>query len=107
MGSFAVLADFRDACGESPLWDAEQNALYWTDLTGKKFYRYDWAEKRASLLSSGFEICGFAFDEQGGFVVVNSEGIWKWDGRQIDPGAQPVCLAAEVDGVPCRMNDCA
>ncbi len=102
MSSFASVADFHDACGECPLWHAEQQALYWTDITGKRFYRYDWHERRATLLHSGWEVCGFAFHELGGFVVVNSDGIWCWDGE-----TTPVNLASEVDGVRCRMNDCA
>jgi sugar lactone lactonase YvrE len=98
---FAAIANFKDACGECPMWHKEQNALYWTDITSKLFYRYDWSEKRATVLSRGFEVCGFAFHELGGFVLVNSEGIWLRDGE-----TPPVSLATEVDGIPCRMNDC-
>ena len=99
---FKVIADYHDACGECPLWHVGQNALYWTDITRKQFYRYDWNKKLSTVLSSDFEICGFAFNGSGGFVVVNNSGMWLWDGK-----TEPLHLAAEADGVACRMNDCA
>ncbi len=102
MKNFVSIADFSDACGEGPLWHAQENALYWTDITNKRFSRYDCTTKKAAVLSTGFEVCGYAFHEGGGFVVVNSEGIWMWDGK-----TAPVNIATQVDGNLCRMNDCA
>jgi len=101
LGNFSVVADFHDACGESPLWHAATECLYWTDITRKQFYRYDSAVKTASILKTGFEISGFGFNEGGGLVAVNSAGIWLWNGK-----AEPSLLAAEVAGISCRMNDC-
>jgi sugar lactone lactonase YvrE len=41
------------------------------------------------------------FNEPGGFVTVNTKGIWSWDGEH-----EPALLASEVGGYPCKMNDC-
>jgi sugar lactone lactonase YvrE len=98
---FEEIADYQDLCGEGPLWDSTRNSLFWTDLSGSRFYSYDWALKSSRILRSDLEICGFALNQPGGFVVVNSGGIWTWDGER-----QPVLVASEVDGFPCRMNDC-
>lgn len=98
---FEAIADYHDLCGEGPLWDGTRNMLFWTDLAGRRFYCYEWIEKRSTVLRVGFEICGFAFNEPTGFVLVNTDGIFTWDGE-----SEPRLLASEVDGHPCRMNDC-
>jgi sugar lactone lactonase YvrE len=101
MPHFEPIANYQDICGEGPLWDDTSNSLYWTDIGGQRFYLYDSAQKRATVLHTGLEVCGFAFNEPGGFVIVNSGGIWTWDGV-----GKPFLLASEVSGYPCKMNDC-
>jgi D-xylonolactonase len=95
-----VVADYGDLCGEGPLWDDRKQVLYWTDIDGKKFYRYLWKEQRHERVHEGFKVNGFTLQENG-FVVTNSEGIWLWT-----PPSTPKLLAAEVDGKDCTMNDC-
>lgn len=82
MPNFDVVADERNLCGEGPIWDTESACLYWTDILGGKFYRYEWKTQRHSLVRDRFEISGFALDESGGFVLVNSVGVWRWDGAR-------------------------
>src|SRR6185295_18076653 len=43
--SIQVVADYGDLCGEGPLWDDKKQILYWTDIDGKKSYRYLWNER--------------------------------------------------------------
>src|ERR1700760_935319 len=38
---FEAIADYQDLCGEGPLWDSTRNLLFWTDLSGRRFYCYD------------------------------------------------------------------
>jgi D-xylonolactonase len=95
------IADYNDLCGENPLWDAVGQRLFWTDMTGKRFYSYDWKTRTSSILKQELEICGAAFNEPHGWVVVNSGGIWLWDGAE-----RMDLLANEVDGERCNMNDC-
>jgi D-xylonolactonase len=96
-----VVADYRDLCGEGPLWDYEKQILYWTDIDGKKLYRYLWNERRHELIHKGFKVNGFAMQESGGFVVTNSEGAWLWT-----LGSKPTLLASQADGQECVLNDC-
>lgn len=96
-----VVADYGDLCGEGPMWDYEKEILYWTDIDGKKFYRYLWGEQRHELVQEGFKVNGFAMQQGGGFVVTNSEGAWLWS-----PGSKPTLLASEADGQECVLNDC-
>jgi sugar lactone lactonase YvrE len=96
-----VVADYGDLCGEGPLWDDRNQILYWTDIDGKKFYRFLWKENRHELVHDGFQINGACMQEHGGFVVTNSSGAWLWS-----PQSQPTLLASEADGKECLLNDC-
>jgi len=96
-----VVADYRDLCGEGPLWDHEKQILYWTDIDGKKFYRYVWNEHRHEIVHDGFQINGFTIQRGGGFVVTSSKGVWLW--RE---NSKPELLASEADGQECVLNDC-
>jgi sugar lactone lactonase YvrE len=102
MDALDVLADYGDLCGEGPLWNPREQNLYWTDITGKRFYRCAWPSRRHEVLREGFELGGFTFQAGGGFIVVNSSGFWIWDGAG-DPAL--ICEAAE--GRKCALNDCA
>ncbi|MGC2635636.1 MAG: SMP-30/gluconolactonase/LRE family protein [Acidobacteriaceae bacterium] len=97
-----IIADDGNLCGEGPLWDEREEALYWTDITGRGFFRYSWRERRHERLSDGFQVGGFSRQENGGFVVTNSDGIWLWR-----PGEDGLLLAKAADGHECVMNDCA
>jgi len=96
-----VLADDGNLCGEGPHWDERENALYWTDIDGARFYRFLWHERRRELLHEGFVVNGFCMQEAGGFLTTSSQGAWLWH-----PGAEPLLVASEADGQECRLNDC-
>jgi sugar lactone lactonase YvrE len=96
-----VVADYGDLCGEGPLWDDQQQVLYWTDIDGKKFYRLLWKEWRHELVHDGFQVNGGCMQQSGGFVVTNSSGVWLWS-----PQSKPALLASEADGQECLLNDC-
>jgi D-xylonolactonase len=98
---FEIVANDGNMCGEGPLWDPADQALYWTDITGHRFFRYLWRERRREVLSDGFQVGGFCRQQNGGFLVTNSEGIWLWN-----PGNRPVLVADRADGQECVMNDC-
>ena len=100
-GPIEVVADYGDLCGEGPYWDYDKQILYWTDIDGKKFYRFLWHERRHELVHEGFKVNGFAMQQAGGFVVTNSEGAWLWS-----PGSKPSLLASQADGQECILNDC-
>ncbi len=101
MSQLRIVADYGDLCGEGPVWDADERALYWTDVTGQKLYRHDWAAGRHSLIHAGLKINGFRKNVPGGFVFSSSNGIFLWDGAD---SVRPIAL--EVAGSKCQMNDC-
>lgn len=96
-----VIANEVNLCGEGPHWDEHEQALYWTDIDGKRLFRYLWREQRHELVHEGLSINGFTRQRDGSFVLTHPGGFWWWR-----PGEAPVLLAAEADGEPCRLNDC-
>src|SRR6185437_6278122 len=96
-----VIADDGNLCGEGPHWDERENALYWTDIDGARFYRFLWHERRRELLHEGFIVNGFCMQQGGGFLATSSQGAWLWQ-----PGADPLLVAGEAEGQECRLNDC-
>ncbi|MGI8959764.1 MAG: SMP-30/gluconolactonase/LRE family protein [Bryobacteraceae bacterium] len=100
MHQFDVIADYQDLCGEGPVWNKQEQALYWTDLARNRFYRYVWSERRSEIVSERMQVSSYAFNQPGGLVVMNVTGIWLWDGK-----FEPTLLADEVDGHKCIMND--
>ena len=101
MPELEVIANYGDLCGEGPLWDYRNNKLYWTDMTGQRFYCFDWATQKHRIVKESYEVCGFAFNASGGYVVANSSGVWLWDGA-----AKTQLVADQADGSKCQLNDC-
>src|SRR5579884_834509 len=95
------IADNGDLCTEGPVWNAREQALYWTDLARPRLYRYDWAAQSHERVSDQVQVSGYAFNDPDGLLVTNTLGIWLWD-----VACAPKLLAAEVDGRRCCMNDC-
>lgn len=96
-----IVADYGDLCGEGPLWDDQKRILYWTDIDGKKSYRFLWNEGRHELMQDGFQINGWCMQQNDAFLVTNSKGVWLWT-----PSSKPTLLASEADGQECVLNDC-
>jgi sugar lactone lactonase YvrE len=99
--NWRVVADYGDQCGEGPLWDPRTRTLYWIDIAGRRVSRHDWMTAQSSIVTETLDIAGIGLHESGGFVMVNSQGIWLWDGSN-----PPAAVAQNLDGVPLAMNDC-
>jgi sugar lactone lactonase YvrE len=72
-----IVANDDNLCGEGPYWDERELSLYWTDIPGRRFYRFLWQSQHHELLSEGCQVAGFARQEDG-FLVTNHDGIWLW-----------------------------
>jgi sugar lactone lactonase YvrE len=104
MTQINLIADYGTLCGEGPLWSSEEQALYWTDIADRKLYRCQWPDQSCELLSNGldaFEVGGIAHLQSSGFIVVNSQGVWRWV-----PGTKPKLILNSIEGSQCALNDC-
>ena len=101
MTQLKVVADYGDLCGEGPLWHEREQALYWTDITGKRLYRWTYLDSSHQIIHQGLEVSGIALHESGNFVIVNSGGVWIWDLKN-----DPRLIADTVENKKCALNDC-
>ena len=101
MSSITILADDQNLCGECPVWNPSLNTLEWSDQTGQKFFRLEWATRRHSLVKQGLPINGFRPNRRGGYVITNNDGFWVWDGAD-----EVRLVAAEAENSKCQLNDC-
>jgi D-xylono/L-arabinono-1,4-lactonase len=100
MSDLIVIADYGDLCGECPVWDGS-GSLFWTDIAGRRFYRYHQPSGRHEILHEGLQINGFRLNASGGFVITNTDGAWLWNGAD-----SPALIAREVNGSKLQFNDC-
>lgn len=99
--SVEVAADMQDLCGECPLWIPSEQALYWTDILTQRVYRMAEGTNLPTLVHTEFEVTGLLPHAEGGFITVNSQGVWHWDG-----GTHFTHKISAVEGEPCQLNDC-
>ena len=100
MSKPSVIADYGDLCGECPVWDGA-GSLFWTDIDGRRFYRYQPASGKHQIVHEGLQINGFRLNQPGGFVITNAMGVWLWDGA-----GTVRLIAKEIDGSKLQFNDC-
>ena len=64
-------------CGEGPLWSSHDGVLYWIDCLKPAIYRFDPVSGRNARLDAELpeQIYGLARRQQGGFLVVGSDGL--------------------------------
>lgn len=99
--SIRLLIDDGNLCGESPVWNATEQRLYWTDGPSRRFYSYDWKTKRREIIFEDFEVTGCALDQSGGFTFINSSGVWFWNRE-----TEPTHLVNTFEDTKLQLNDC-
>jgi sugar lactone lactonase YvrE len=100
MVDWQVIADYGDLCGEGPIWDEHNQVLYWTDITGRKCFRYKMPTGQHEIMLTDFEVNGMALNGSAGFVFANSQGVWLYN------GSAPELIAETCDGARLQLNDC-
>lgn len=64
---------------EGPVWDVDEQALYWIDIIGKTVFRYSPATKQTQQWSVPNIIGSMAVRQQGGLIVALADGIYSLD----------------------------
>lgn len=100
--AFELVLDCRCALGESPVWSAAEQVLYFLDIKGTTLHRFDPATGGDTTIALGEEAGCVALAGDGGFVAAFRTGIWH-----LDPsGARKNLLAAyPEDPGRSRFND--
>jgi sugar lactone lactonase YvrE len=94
--------DNPSACGEGPLWNEDERAVYWVDIPNGQLFRYDPAAGQNSLVyQHDGQIGGFTFQEDGSILLFCTAGkVVKWAAGETETILESV--PGEEDG---RFND--
>ncbi len=75
-----VIEDIRCALGEGPLWDAEEQALYWVDSLAPAVFRYDWANRTTQRWDlPGDSVGSLCVRASGGLMLAMGQGFYGFD----------------------------
>ncbi|WP_137893364.1 SMP-30/gluconolactonase/LRE family protein [Ramlibacter sp. 2FC] len=94
MSEVRIVAPTRDRVGESPVWDARAQALYWVDIEGRHIRRWDRLRNETLSWDLPQRVGCIALAEDGGLVAAMESGIFA-----VTLGAPPqaeVRLLAEL-----------
>lgn len=97
------VAKVQNEVGESPRWDADEQALYWLDIwDSPAVFRLDPATRAWSRWTPGLPVTGQARRAGGGFVFATRQGLYFWDEQT---GESQFIHDPEADNRPVRFND--
>lgn len=74
-----VLADLRLPLAESPVWNSEDNSLYWDDFPQKKIYQYDFSKEIIREYQLPERPGSFALTTKNNFIVAYEKSIGIFD----------------------------
>jgi D-xylonolactonase len=102
MSEYNVEAIVNENCelGENPLWDHDQQCLYWTDITRGELFRYNAETARSEKIYSGEPVGGFTLQADGTLLLFRTNEIAC---RRKD-GAVEILRRGIDDGMK-RFND--
>lgn len=101
-----LIVDARNAVGESPVWCAAEQALYWTDIPARKLHRWQAAVGRVDSWTTPQMVgCMAAIGAPGQWIAAMEDGVYALalhEGGQVDS----LRLAAAEHAQPgMRFND--
>ncbi len=100
-----ALCPIRNRVGESPVWSAAEQALYWVDIEARCVHRYDWASRTRATWTVPERIGSIALHRGGGLLAAMETGLFRL--HLADEGTAGCTLLQAVD-FPCegmRFND--
>jgi sugar lactone lactonase YvrE len=74
-----LIADNKDILGESPIWDPNDNILYWVDTEKYNIYSYDYAEKKVTTYKIDRPVVALGKSTHNNWILVTKEGLFFWE----------------------------
>lgn len=82
-----LVLDARNTVGESPVWVAAEQALYWSDIPARRLHRWQAASGAAAQWAATGMIGCFAPHSQGGWLCAMEDGVhhlWPDDAGELN-----------------------
>lgn len=96
-----LIANYRCACGENPLWDDRRQCLFWTDIPTRRLFKLDVTTGQHEQIHAGDQqVGGFTFQQDGRLLLFRERDIALLND---DGTAEPKVQFSDA-GVP-RFND--
>jgi len=103
--SAELILDARNATGESPVWDARQQALFWVDIPARQLHRWSPADNRFEQWQTEQMLACIATHSAGGFIAGMETGLFHLL-PQADGSVLSTALAQVQHAQPTmRFND--
>ena len=88
--------------GEGIIWSSSENAILWTDILGKEFWRFDPATGEAVSQPLAERLCNFVSLGDGRLIAGFASGLAHYD---LKSGQREPIAALESDQPTTRLND--
>jgi sugar lactone lactonase YvrE len=69
----------QNRLGETPIWDPEENALYWVDWGGMPTCRFEPESSKFTTFPVSPPVTALARRASGGLIAIAQDGIYGWD----------------------------
>src|SRR5271170_3892013 len=97
-----AIVDCKTLLGEGPLWDVQEQRIYWIDSRGKKIFRARADGSEVETWDVPSEIGSLALRRQGGAVLALRTGVHLFD---FATGESQLLIDPESDKPDTRLND--
>ncbi len=76
------IANYHCSTGENPIWDADKQIFYWSDIPTGKIFQYNPKTNQHSQIYSGQQVGGFTIQQDGSLLLfrINDIAIRHEDG---------------------------
>ena len=105
-GEAVINAELAHRCenqlGEGIIWSPAENAILWTDILGKRYWRFDPATGKASSQELSERLCCFAAIGDGQLIAGFASGLARFD---LKSGQRDLIAHLESDQPTTRLND--
>jgi sugar lactone lactonase YvrE len=73
------LVPVQNKLGETPIWDPEENALYWVDWGGGPVWRYEPGTGKSASFPVSLPVTALARSAPGRLIAIAQQGVYEWD----------------------------
>jgi L-arabinonolactonase len=105
--SAGLVVDARCTLGEGPVWHPSERALFWTDIEGRRLWRYGVLDGGTESWPLPDRLCSFAFCASGRLLLGMAKGLhWaRLDAPAGEPLRTELAVVVEPDLATTRLND--
>ncbi len=82
MTNIQAISEKKYLLGENPLWNRQEQTLWWTDVYNKCIYSYNPLNNSITERVKGLSVSSFAFIKNYGLICGCLEGLYLWNQKE-------------------------